>query len=270
MASIHTMLMPFFFDNIGKILSCVRINLMAKRGRKPKNKNYFAEEQEKAVADYIRSTDVEEKNRIFNEILRPAFTIMIESIIRRYSLYPPDEEFKETFDDTISFLMTKIMSFKPETKFKAYSYCGTICKNYLIYKINQYNKRVQRYDSVDSPNCSLHNKLRDNIDYSYIDSNPKQELLQELTGGTVADIERAIKNKDELMLSDNDVKVGNALISLLKGWEELFSQMGSNKFNKSSAIMYLKETTMLSSKEIRASLKKFKSRYYDVKANIIN
>ena len=105
---------------------------MGKRGRKPKVKRYFAEEQEKAVADYIRSNDVEEKNRIFNTILKPAFKIMIESIIRRYSLYVEDEEFQETFDDTMSFLMTKIMSFKPETKFKAYSYCGTICKNYLI------------------------------------------------------------------------------------------------------------------------------------------
>ena len=46
--------------------------------------------------------------------------------------------------------------------------------------------------------------------------------------------------------------------------------MGSNKFNKSSAIMYLKETTNLSSKEIRESLKKFKSRYYEVKLNLLN
>ena len=37
---------------------------MGKRGRKPKVKRYFAEEQEKAVADYIRSNDVEEKNQV--------------------------------------------------------------------------------------------------------------------------------------------------------------------------------------------------------------
>ena len=56
---------------------------MAKRGRKPKSKNYFAEEQEKAVADYITTDSEEERNRIFNTILKPAFTTMIESIIRR-------------------------------------------------------------------------------------------------------------------------------------------------------------------------------------------
>ena len=56
----------------------------------------------------------------------------------------------------------------------------------------------------------------------------------------------------------------------LQDWENLFAQMGSNKFNKSSAIMYLKETTRLSSKEVRESLKKFKNRYYEVKFNLLN
>ena len=62
---------------------------MAKRGRKPskKRKGYFYEEQEQAVRDYIRAESEEERNKIFNTILLPAFTKMIESIIRRYNLY---------------------------------------------------------------------------------------------------------------------------------------------------------------------------------------
>ena len=120
---------------------------MAKRGRK--RKGYFYEEQEQAVADYIKTTDKNEKNKIFNQWLRPAFTKMIESIIRRYKLMPPDEEFDETFNDTISFLMTKIDLFDPTKGFKAYSYCGTICKNYLLWKINNFNKTQSREESYD-------------------------------------------------------------------------------------------------------------------------
>ena len=83
-----------------------------KRGRKPskERKGYFYEVQEQAVVDYISTDDIHEKNRIFNEILKPAFTKMIESIIRRYRLYPPDEEFDQTFDDTMSFLMAIIIN----------------------------------------------------------------------------------------------------------------------------------------------------------------
>jgi hypothetical protein len=100
-----------------------------KRGRKPskERKGYFYEKEEEAVVKYLATDDAEEKNKIFNETLKPAFTKMIESIIRRYNLYPPCEEFQETFDDTISFLMTKLSCFDPSTNYKAYSYCGKEC-----------------------------------------------------------------------------------------------------------------------------------------------
>ena len=85
-----------------------------KRGRKPKEKKgYFYENEEQAVTDYINSKSLEEKNQIFVSTLYPAFTKMIESIIRRYKLYVPDEEFEQTFNDTISYLLTKITNFKP-------------------------------------------------------------------------------------------------------------------------------------------------------------
>ena len=88
---------------------------MAKRGRKPKErKGYFYEKEEQAIVDYTTTRDIEEKNRIFNTILLPALTKMIESIIRRYKLFVPEEEFQQTFNDTISYLLTKINNFKPE------------------------------------------------------------------------------------------------------------------------------------------------------------
>ena len=62
---------------------------MAKRGRKPgKNrKGYWYEEQEENFKQYLKCENKEEKERIFNTVLRPAFTKMAESIIRRYNLY---------------------------------------------------------------------------------------------------------------------------------------------------------------------------------------
>ena len=83
---------------------------MAKRGRKPKNerRGYFYEEQEAAGKKYLETEDLEERNEVFNTVLKPAFTKMIESIIRRYKLYVPEEEFEETFNDTMSFLSSKM------------------------------------------------------------------------------------------------------------------------------------------------------------------
>ena len=184
-----------------------------KRGRKPskERKGYFYEEQEQAVVDYISTDNIHEKNRIFNTILKPAFTKMIESIIRRYRLYPPDEEFEQTFDDTMSFLVAKLPCFDPTTNYKAYSYCGTICKNYLIYKINQFSKNQKRNVSYDNPEAEFSNNLYDDIRYSYTDTMMEKPFIVELTGNTVEGIKKILENKNE-KLTENDEKVGNALL----------------------------------------------------------
>ena len=243
-----------------------------KRGRKPsKNSNgyYFCAEQEKAVVDYLSSEDAVEKDKIFRTFLKPAFTKMIESIIRRYNLYPPDEEFNDTFNDTMSFLLTKLSYFDPSKKYKAYSYCGTICKNYLIYKINQFTKNQKRNISYDNPYDSTGGELNNNISFSYDETNPAATFIMELTGNTVSGISHIIENRDCSKLTSNEVKVGKALINLMNEWDDVFAQMGSNKFNKSSIILYLKEATMLSTKEVRDSIKVFKKKYYEIKKELI-
>lgn len=243
---------------------------MAKRGRKPKDRNYFGPVEEQAVVDYLNCEDSEEKNRIFNTYLRPALKIMAESIIRRYNLYVPDEEFQDTFDDAISFLITKISSFNPERNKKAYSYIGTIIKNYLIYKINQYNKRTQRNESYDCPEYASANTIIDNKKYSYTEDTSHHEFLCELTGTTAHSIDYYLKKKDIFHLNENQVKVGQALLTLFNNWNELFANMGSNKFNKSAFLMYLRESTMLNTKEIRDAMRIYKERYYEIKQGIID
>jgi hypothetical protein len=56
----------------------------------------------------------------------------------------------------------------------------------------------------------------------------------------------------------------------MNNWDEIFAQMGSNKFNKSSILLFLKESTLLNTKEIRDALKVYKKRYYEVKWKLIN
>lgn len=243
-----------------------------KRGRKPskERKGYFYEVQEQAVVDYIYSNDIHEKNRIFNEILKPAFTKMIESIIRRYRLYPPDEEFEQTFNDTMSFLMAKLPCFDPTTNYKAYSYCGTICKNYLIYKINQFSKNQKRNISYDNPEVELSSNLCDDLRYSYTDSGLEKSFISELTGNTVEGIKKILNDKEKRKLTENEEKVGNALLYIMTNWEELFAQMGSDKFNKSSILLFIKETTGMNTKEVRDSMRLYKKEYNIIKTDLIN
>ena len=299
----------------------IKPRTMAKRGRKPKErKGYFYEKEENAIVQYINEKNVEEKNRIFNTILYPALTKMIESIIRRYKLFVPDEDFEQNFNDTISYLLTKIDHFKPritgydliedekelskyhfvtmseedlksklrdaskedpdyvvvyfgfddedesninkkyykkEThNYKAYSYCGTVCKNYLMFKSTQYAKKKVRNTSYDD----VFEDLSNNVKYSTNETS-YAEIAEKLVVNVAYEIERMIENAEENLLNENEIKVGNALINLLRNWEEVLPDGGSNKLQKSSVLYFLREETMMSTKEIRDNMKKYKCVY---------
>ena len=187
--------------------------------------------------DYVSSTDKLYRDRLFADKLYPAFTKMIESIIRRYELFTPTEDFSDTFNDTMSFLITKVNNYDVSKGAKVYSYCGTICKNYLILKINKYKNEQKRYARYDV----IQNEINNSLEFAYDQHENKSQSLQELMDKTCCEIERMMNNSEKYKLNEKELKVGKALCEVLRNWEDLFSQMGSNKFNKSSILMFLKE-----------------------------
>ena len=291
---------------------------MAKRGRKPKEKKgYFYDTEEAAIVQYINEENIVEKNKIFNTILYPALTKMIESIIRRYKLFVPDEEFEQNFSDTISYLLTKINHFKPEIycydqytgntdnidfvevseseyrekvkcaeetdpefihvdfesdeektcnfkkvlhKYKAYSYCGTVCRNYLMYKCSQYAKKKLRNSSYEDVYEDINNDERFSTDEEGFATH-----AENLVNSVTNEIEKMISEREENGLTDNEVKVGTSLITLFRNWERVLPHDGTKKLQKSTILYYLREDTMMTTKELRDNMKCFKFLYYFLK-----
>lgn len=188
---------------------------MAKRGRKPtkeKNGYYFHEPEEEAIVRYINSDDKDEKNRIYNETLMPAFDKMINSIIRRYKLYVPDEVHQQTFDDTLSYLLTKVGNFKPEKGKKAYSYCGTVAKNYLISKLTTLSKQQQRV----LPFNDIMEEANNGFDYDEMYDTETEDIATKLVASISKEIRDMISNAEQYSLNENEIKTGLALCELLE------------------------------------------------------
>ena len=196
---------------------------------------------------------------------------MIESIIRRYNLHIPSEEFEDTFNDTISFLMSKIENFNPDKisqktgkVFKAYSYCGTVCKNYLLHRRIEYSKDMERMSSYDV----VCDDLNEDVKYSsYIEDDTS--LASDLMIKAAKGIKKIMKDCDLYSLSEKELIVGDALIELLENWEDVLEINYGNKLGKSSVLYHLRERTRLSTKEIRDSMKKYKKTYYILKKKMV-
>ena len=224
-----------------------------KRGRKTVNVNYFDVREETAVRNFLLAETFEEKNKIYNEYLRAPLDKMISSIIRRYKLYRKDMDFTEIHCDTHSFLMTKVDKFKPSKEKKAYSYFGTICKNYLMGQIIKDQKEINRKVSYEDMSESIEERpdMMYRIDEDEIDTSIV--IIRYLN-----ELRNFIESEN---LNDNEKKLGYALIDLFENYESIFSSADNNKFNKNVILLSLREMTNLSTKEIRSSIKRFKKLY---------
>ena len=236
-------------------------NEVKKKGRKPTQVNYFDVKEELAVVAFINAKTYEEKNKIYNEFLKKPLDKMISSIIRRYKLYRRDMNFNEIHTDTHSFLMTKMDKFKPAKEKKAYSYFGTICKNYLMGQIIKDQKEFNRKISYEDISSSIEN----NESYSYeIDSDffDTESIIKTF----LLELENFMKTEN---LNPNEQKLGLALFDLFENYESIFIGSGNNKFNKNIVLLSLREMTNLNTKEIRSSIRKFRNLYYELVTKLI-
>ncbi len=62
-------------------------------------------------------------------------------------------------------------------------------------------------------------------------------------------------------LTENERKLGYALLEIFSNIDKIFQVGDGNKFNKNLILLSLREMTSLSTKEIRISLKRFKKLY---------
>jgi hypothetical protein len=233
--------------------SLIESSDVIKRAKKKSKENYFDLREENAVVDFLNAKTFEEKNRIYNNFLRKPLDKMISSIIRRYRLYRKEMDFNDIHTDVHSFLMTKVDKFKPDKNKKAYSYFGTICKNYLMGQIMKEQKEINRKISYEDISASIENRP----DMLYLIDEDVLDLDHVI-------IEYTIKLKDFVdtqSLNDNERKLGLALIDIFEKYETIFTATDNSKFNKNLILMSLREMTNLTTKEIRISLKKFKSLY---------
>jgi hypothetical protein len=236
--------------------------LSKKRGRKAVKENYFDVREEEAVRKFLIAESSYEKNKIYNQFLRYPLDKMISSIIRRYKLYRKDMDFEEIHTDTHSFLMTKVDKFKPDKNKKAYSYFGTICKNYLMGQIIKDQKETNRKISYEDISSSL--EERPDLTYRIDDDVVETDYI---INKYLDELKEYIETEP---LNDNEKKLGYALIDLFDNYETIFSGADNNKFNKNVILLSLREMTNLSTKEIRSSIKRFKKLYLVIQSKIKN
>jgi hypothetical protein len=254
---------------------------MAKRGRKTQVGMYFGPVEEEAVTRYMSlgsmvyhpefpedenkklwvGTPDEEKERdqIYNEFLKKPLDKMVESIIRRYGLYRKSVSFEELHTDTLSFLITKAHKFEDSRGKKAYSYYGTICKNYILGLLIKDEKIIKQISSYEDIYEVV--EQRKDLCYEIDDTNIEaSNLIDEITTDIKNELELN-ESRNRTYMNENERKVGEELINILENWETVINISSGSKYNKNSILSCLREGTHLNTKDIRNAMRKYKKMY---------
>jgi len=218
--------------------------------KKRKKNEYWTVEQEDAVKVYLQlDPESRQANKIFEDKLYDPIRKLVENILFTYHLTIPEIPVEEQILDAMGFIAFKMHKFDPDKGHKAFSYYGTIAKNYMIAKQNKhYNKKIQSVDISAILGFEFEQEL-------YEDHESEQEYKSKGFLFTVVadDIEEMAKSN--LRLDDNTRKLSEAIVFLLRNYQNV------NVHNKRQFYFIAREFTGMNAKEITRSLGKIKEVY---------
>ena len=148
---------------------------------------------------------------------------------------------------------------------RAFSYCQTIIRNY--YK--DHSKKSYNEKKINLLYDDFIDEIEKNDEYVYELELNEQQQLEQLINTVIKKIEERIDCDDNI--KKNEIIVGDAIVNVLRNWHVLFMEDSpdgkytkkvTNKFAKNKILLYLKEQTGLSTKEIRLAIKPFKEIYF--------
>ena len=215
--------------------------------------NYWGEDQESAVVEFNTNADIDEKHKVFVDVIEPAFRKLVENIYYTYNFNKILWDREQIEHEVMTHLYEKLSKFDISKNKKSFSYFGTITKNWMIQRCNaDKNKRFIDDDNQDIivQNISIHAYEEDEV------GRHNEEFINEIIG-----------DFDDWDAKENytrdDFAVLEIVNDILKNYERF------NIYNKKQLYVYIREATDLPSRKITKSLKKIKLDYFNVKEDFI-
>jgi hypothetical protein len=195
--------------------------------KKKQPRQYFTEDTELAIIEYLASKDQNKRNFIYNERIHYSFYKLAENLIHTFKFYYTEvDDLEDLKHEVICFLLEKLHYFKAG-KGKAFSYFSIVGKNYLIFYNNKnYVKKKGKADLIEVDND---NEILSEFD-RHIVKGEKLEFLDLY-------IKYMDKRVNGLFKKEEETKVANAILTVFKKRSHL------EIFNKKAIYIYIREIT---------------------------
>ncbi len=213
--------------------------------RKKSKRQYFTEDTELAIIEYLATEDQVLRNKIYNTRIHHSFYKLAENLIHTFKFYYTEvDDLEHLKHEVICFLLEKLHYFKVG-KGKAFSYFSIVGKNYLIlYNNKNYAKKKKKADLLD---VDTDNGILTNFE--------NEERLSEKIEFLDIFIEKLDYKLSSIFNKPDDIMVADAVLTLFKKRETL------EIFNKKALYIYIREITGCDTPAITKVTKHLKKYY---------
>lgn len=227
--------------------------------RKPgKSKNYFTAQTQESIVKFQQTEKELDRHKIYEKEIFPAFDALVENLINVYGFNVLHETKKDLKNECIEFLYGAIMKFNSAKNSKAFSYFNVVAKRYLTIKSKQNVKNIQRYISLDNQDAISSHDMETIENYSIIPT--WEDLLEEKN--LRENVRNLINEIDTLSTTDNEKETIRAIKIVLDQLDDL------DLVSKRAILLYIREITNLTPKQLSVVLSNLKKHYRTAKKNI--
>lgn len=214
-------------------------------------KQYFTQQHEEAILQYCSTKDIKVKEKLYKELIGPAFNEMVNKIVFTYKFtnLPNIDELK---DECKTWITTILDKFDVSKGSKAFSYFSVITKNWFIHKVKKVSRQNKKEIFIED--AQLQSEINDeNLTiYNEYDSQRENYEFWKFLWSEIEDWK-------ELELKPNEKKVLNAITILLENPDAI------EIFNKKAIYLYVREITDLNTKQVVNNLNKIRIKYKEFK-----
>jgi hypothetical protein len=223
-------------------------------------KLYFNSGTQDAIVMYQSSSSKKEKDKLYMSSILPAFEKLVENLINIHKFTGMHDTYDELKNDCVNFLFETIHKFDAGRGTNAFSYFNVVAKNWLIIRTKQKTQRTKKSVSLDDPTSLTTHEAIIIEEHNIV---PSQDILFDSVGSVENTINLLYEIRSKVK-TENELTCINAIITIFENIDEI------DLLNKSAVLLYMRELSGLSPKQLTTSMQAIKRHYKKSKNDLRN
>ena len=242
-------------EKAGESIDNLIFSQAAKVVEKNNTKMYFNSDTQAAIVQFQGTEEKRARDALYVNKILPSFEKLVENLINIHKFTGMYDTYEDLKNDCVNFLFETIHKFDANRGTNAFSYFNVVAKNWLIIKTKQKSQSMKKSVSLDdADNLSAY----DSAIIEDHNSVPSQDVILEnsVSPKKILDMLYEIRSKSR---TENELVCINSIITIFENIEEI------DLLNKSAILLYMRELSGLSPKQLTTTMQSIKRHYKKLK-----